>query len=69
MLWAARLYETIAPHPRITSEMIRRFGEDKAFDIADARRDLDFAPIELREGLRRQLAGEIDAVWAEPPAG
>lgn len=38
-------------------------AEDRAFDIASARRDLGFAPVSFEEGIRRQIAGEIDATW------
>jgi len=64
-LWAVRCYETIARQPRVTREQIRRMAEDRAFDIALARRELDFAPVAFEEGVRRQIAGEIDAVWAD----
>ena len=65
-LLAARLYGALVRHPRLTVEQVRRFGEDRSFDIAAARRDLNFAPIRFSQGIARQVAGEIDAAWAEP---
>jgi len=63
ILLAVRAYQAAARRPRVTTETIQRFGEDRAFDISAARRDLGFNPISFEEGVRRQLAGEIDAVW------
>lgn len=40
----ARGYELVSRHPRIRVEQLRRLGEDKAFGIHDAVRDLDYAP-------------------------
>ncbi len=67
MLWAARCYEKISRRPRVTLEQIQRLAEDKAFDISDARRDLGFSPISFAEGVRRQVAGEIDRLWNQSP--
>jgi len=64
-LLAVRLYETVVRRPRVTSEQIQRLGEDKAFDIAPARQDVAFCPLAFPEGIRRQIAGEVDAMWAE----
>jgi len=52
----ARLYERLAEHPRIKAEQLERLAEDKAFDITAARRDLDFQPRTLAEGLREEAA-------------
>jgi uncharacterized protein YbjT (DUF2867 family) len=68
-LLAARCYQALVRKPRVTTETIERFGEDRAFDIEPARRDLGFNPISFDEGVRRQLAGEIDAVWARCAQG
>jgi nucleoside-diphosphate-sugar epimerase len=65
VLQAVRCYQAVARRPRVTTETIQRFGEDRAFDISAAQRDLGFAPIPFEQGIRRQIAGEIDAVWAE----
>jgi nucleoside-diphosphate-sugar epimerase len=64
-LWAARSYQALVRRPRLTTEMVQRMAEDRAFDVSAARRDLAFNPVSFEEGLRRQLAGEIDALWAE----
>lgn len=53
---AVRLYERIAPHPRITAEQLQRLAEDKAFDISAARRDLGFDPRPFVEGIRQEAA-------------
>ena len=66
-LLAVRVYEKLVKRARLTSEQIQRMAEDKAFDISAARRDLGFSPISFSEGLRRQLAGEIDTLWAASP--
>jgi len=67
MLLAARCYQALVRRPRLTAEAIQRMGEDRAFDISPARRDLGFNPIPFEEGIRRQLAGEIDALWTKSP--
>ncbi|GAB4310727.1 MAG: NAD(P)H-binding protein [Candidatus Sumerlaeia bacterium] len=41
-----------------TPDQIRRLGEDKAFDISQARRDLGFSPRSFQEGLRAKLEGK-----------
>ena len=53
---ALGLYERIATRPRITAEQLRRLGEDKAFDITDARRDLGFAPRPFAVGIAEEAA-------------
>lgn len=50
------LYERIATRPRITAEQLRRLGEDKAFDIDDARRDLGFNPRPFTVGIAEEAA-------------
>ncbi len=52
--WTA---ERLLRNPPATPEQIRRFLEDKAFGIEDARRDLDFSPVSFEEGLRSKMAG------------
>lgn len=53
---ALGLYERLASNPRITSEQLRRLGEDKAFDITDARRDLNFDPRPFAVGIAEEAA-------------
>ena len=53
---AARLYERMAPNPRLKAEQLERLAEDKAFDISDARRDLDFDPRPFEAGIREEAA-------------
>jgi uncharacterized protein YbjT (DUF2867 family) len=53
----AWIAERLLRHPPATTEQIRRFLEDKAFDIEDIRRDLDFNPISFEEGLSRKMSG------------
>jgi uncharacterized protein YbjT (DUF2867 family) len=51
---AAKLYERLAPRPRVTAEQLQRLGEDKTFDISAARRDLAFAPRSFATGIAEQ---------------
>jgi uncharacterized protein YbjT (DUF2867 family) len=44
--------ERLFRRPPATVEQVRRFLEDKAFEIAPARADLDFKPVAFEEGLR-----------------
>jgi len=53
---ALGLYERMATRPRITAEQFRRLGEDKAFDITDARRDLGFDPRPFAVGITEEAA-------------
>jgi len=64
MLLAARCYQSLVRRPRVTTETIQRFAEHRSFDISPARRDLGFNPISFEEGVRRQLAAEIDELAA-----
>ena len=57
-LFFVKIYERLVRHPRITAEQVRRFGEDKAFDIEPARREIGFAPRSFEEGIRLKLSGE-----------
>jgi uncharacterized protein YbjT (DUF2867 family) len=50
----ARLYERFAVAPRIRTEQILRLGENKAFPIAAAERDLGYAPRPFAEGIRAE---------------
>jgi uncharacterized protein YbjT (DUF2867 family) len=47
----ARGYERLSRHPRVRAEQLTRLGENKAFAIADAVRDLDYAPRPFAEGI------------------
>jgi len=49
-----RLYEAVAPSPRLKSEQIARLAEDKAVDIGPARADLAFDPRTFAEGIRAE---------------
>jgi hypothetical protein len=40
-------------------EQIRRFGEDKAFDIQPALTEIGFNPRPFSEGIGMKLAGEL----------
>ncbi len=51
-----RLYEAVAPSPRLKSEQVTRLAEDKAVDIGPARADLDFEPRSFNEGIRAEAA-------------
>ena len=46
-----RCYERLSSRPKIRAEQWQRLAEDKAFPIDDARRDLEFAPRPLAEGV------------------
>lgn len=50
--WAAGVYERFSSAPRITAEQVRRFNEDKVFDIGEARQDFGYDPVPFEEGLR-----------------
>jgi len=47
----ARGYERLSRHPRIRAEQLLRLGEDKAFAIDDAIRDLGYAPRPFAVGI------------------
>jgi len=51
-----RLYERVSRHPRIRAEQLERLAEDKAFDIAAARRELNFAPRLFATGIAEEAA-------------
>jgi hypothetical protein len=51
-----RIYETVAPAPRLKSEQLSRLAEDKAVDIGPARADLDYAPRSFADGIRAEAA-------------
>ncbi len=51
-----RLYQAVAPSPRLRSEQVARLAEDKAVDIGPARTDLDFDPRPFAEGIRAEAA-------------
>lgn len=58
-LFLARIYEKTTSKPRVTAEQIRRFGEDKVFDIQPARTEIGFNPRPFSEGIGMKLAGEV----------
>ncbi|KPM54938.1 epimerase [Frankia sp. CcI49] len=49
-------YERRSARPRLKREQISRLTEDKAFSIADAVRDLGFAPRPFATGIRQEAA-------------
>ncbi|MGH3217625.1 MAG: SDR family oxidoreductase [Streptosporangiaceae bacterium] len=51
LITLARGYELLSRHPRIRAEQLLRLGEDKAFAIDDAVRDLGYAPRPFDEGI------------------
>jgi len=51
-----RLYEAVAPSPRLKAEQVARLAEDKAVDIGPARADLGFHPRPFAEGIRAEAA-------------
>lgn len=51
-----RVYERLSSSPRIKAEQLERLAEDKAFNIDDARRDLDFSPRSFRDGVIAEAA-------------
>lgn len=51
-----RLYEAVAPSPRLKPEQVARLAEDKAVDIAPAEDDLDFHPRSFDDGIRAEAA-------------
>jgi nucleoside-diphosphate-sugar epimerase len=57
MMGLAHVCAFVQQRPRLTPDQVRRLGEDKVFDISDARRDLRFEPIRFEEGIRLKIAG------------
>ncbi len=55
----AWLIEHSFPKPLATPEMVRRFLEDKVFDIKPAQADLGFAPVSFTEGMARKKYGAV----------
>jgi uncharacterized protein YbjT (DUF2867 family) len=51
-----RVFESTKMTPKISSEQIRRLGENKAFDITRARNDLGFNPREFASGIQAEAA-------------
>ena len=49
------LCEKLIPKFPLQSDQIRRMREDKAFDIAEAQRELGFAPRSFERGIRDAL--------------
>ncbi|MCX7043935.1 MAG: NAD(P)H-binding protein [Candidatus Sumerlaeota bacterium] len=55
----AGIYERLSRRPRLTRAMLQRLAEDKAVDIAAARRDLGFSPTPFSEAIARKIRGEV----------
>jgi uncharacterized protein YbjT (DUF2867 family) len=51
LVMLARGYQLVSRHPRIRAEQLLRLGEDKAFGIDDAVRDLGYAPRRFDAGI------------------
>jgi len=51
-----RLYEAVAPSPRLKAEQLARLAEDKAVEIGPARADLGFDPRSFAEGIGAEAA-------------
>ena len=51
---AARVCEVLNRHPPIRAEQVQRLGEDKAFAIDRAARDLGYAPRPFAEGIQAE---------------
>lgn len=62
-----RCYERLSSRPKIRAEQWQRLAEDKAFPIDAARRDLEFAPRPLAEGIREEAAALGLATSPGPP--
>jgi nucleoside-diphosphate-sugar epimerase len=58
MMAVARLAKAVWAKSPLNPEMIERFGEERVFNIEDARRDLEYAPISFEEGIARKVRGE-----------
>jgi uncharacterized protein YbjT (DUF2867 family) len=54
LVMLARGYELASRHPRIRPEQVLRLGEDKAFAIDDAIRDLGYAPRPFADGIGQE---------------
>ena len=54
LMMLVRGYELASRHPRIRSEQVLRLGEDKAFAIDDAVRDLGYAPRQFADGISQE---------------
>jgi len=51
---ALRLYERAVSRPRLKAEQLERLGEDKAFDIEAARKDLGYEPRSFADGVQAE---------------
>jgi nucleoside-diphosphate-sugar epimerase len=54
LVMLARGYELASRHPRIRPEQVLRLGEDKAFAIDEAVRDLGYAPRQFADGIGQE---------------
>ena len=55
ILSLVRLYNAVAPNPRIRVEQVLRLREDKAFDHSAAREDFGFSPRSFAEGVQEEV--------------
>lgn len=53
---ATRIYERLAPRPRLKAEQLQRLAEDKVFNIDAARRDLDYRPRPFAVGIAAEAS-------------
>ncbi len=56
MIALTRAYERVSRQPRIRAEQWQRLAEDKAFSIAAAARDLNYAPRSFADGIAAEAA-------------
>ena len=54
-LLPVRVYGWISRSPRVTVDEVRRMGEDRAFDISEAVRDLAYSPRSFEAGVREAM--------------
>ena len=51
---SAHVYERLSSRPRIKAEQLERLAEDKAFNISQARADLDYDPRPFSAGIAQE---------------
>ena len=54
-LLPVRVYGWISRSPRVTVDEVRRMGEDRAFDISEAVRDLAYSPRSFEAGVQEAM--------------
>ena len=70
LLAAAAFVSRLLPGlPSVEAGVVRRLGEDKAFDIADMRACFGFEPMALEDGLARSLPVQASRALYSPPGG